>query len=119
MKNKKTKDKIIYLSILTILICCVIIGLKHPISKTLVIIAILPLLYLGVIKIGNLKVKSVLNKILSIIYGIISIGMFLICALSGFVEMGTIYISMKNIVENSPLIIAFMLLSTSIYNKSN
>ncbi|RDY22479.1 hypothetical protein CHF27_013185 [Romboutsia maritimum] len=117
MSNVKIYDKFIYSAILVILIYSVAIALRHPISWALATIAILPLVYICSSKIGNLKTKLMVTKILSIIYGIISIGIFVICFLSGFVENGTILTSLKNLIDNSALIFGFLVLSIFIYRK--
>ncbi|MCM1989510.1 hypothetical protein [Oceanirhabdus seepicola] len=117
MKNEKTKDKIIYGSILTISLYCIISAIIHPIVWEMIALIILPILYLGVIRIGDFKIRSIITKILSVIYGIVSVFMFVICLISGFVENGTLNVAIKNIGLNSPLILGFLILSVFVYKK--
>ncbi|KGO13619.1 hypothetical protein NZ45_11350 [Clostridium botulinum] len=111
-------DKIIYTAIETILAYSIIIALIHPISLELAIILILPMLYLGIKKIGNLKSKSTIIKILSVIYGIVSGYILIVCIISGFLENATINVAYKNISINSLLILSFLLLSIFVYKRN-
>lgn len=112
MKN----DKIIYGAISVILIYCGVIALRHPMSWTLATIAILPLVYIGSREIGDLKTRLMITKILSIIYGIISISMFALGIVVGL-DNSTIWIALKNLTVDSPVIFGFLVLSIFIYRK--
>jgi len=117
VKNEKINDKIIYSAILIISLYGIILSMNHPLVWEMIALIILPISYLGIIRIGDLKIRSITTKILSIIYGLVSAYIFVVCIISGFVENGTANIAMKNIGENSPLIVGFLILSIFVYKK--
>lgn len=117
MKNEKTNDKIIHGAILMILTYSVVVALRHPMTWELAATAILPLSYIGSTKISNLRTKLMATKILSIIYGIISLYAFAACILSGFMDNAGVWISLKNLIANSPVVFGFLALSICVCRK--
>ena len=85
-------------------------------SWTLATIAILPLVYIGSREIGDFKTRLMVTKILSIIYGFISISTFALGIVVGL-DNGTIWIVLKNLMEAIPVIFGFLVLSIFIYRK--
>ncbi|WP_097027737.1 hypothetical protein [Clostridium peptidivorans] len=117
MKNHMTNNQIINVSILTIILYCGISTLRHPVGWEVITLMILPLLYKLSMKINSLKIKSVTSIVLSITYGLLSTFFLALCLLSGFIEHSDLMISLRNLGENSPLILGYMILAFVIYRE--
>lgn len=115
MNTFLTNEKTINITIIIIILYCGANAIINPMGWELITLFLLPIAYKISMQINNTNVKKATIGLFSIVYGLLSTFLLIASLFSGFLYQNDFIISLKTLLETSPLILGFVILSLKSY----